>query len=76
VLRKADRPLPVREIADVVAAECHLDMSTIAAAKVVVANVRAALARPHKGLMCEKRGKEPTLYRVGVQQRDGRCGPG
>jgi hypothetical protein len=64
VLRKAGRPLTVREIADLVAAECHLDMSTIPAAKVVVANVRAALARPHEGLVCEKRGKEPMLYRV------------
>jgi hypothetical protein len=63
-LRKAERPLSVREIADVVAAECHMDMSTIPAANVVVANVRAALARPHEGLMCEKRGREPMLYRV------------
>jgi hypothetical protein len=65
VLRKADRPLSVREIAAEVAAECHMDMTTIPASKVVIANVRAALARPHEGLMCEKRGKEPMLYRVG-----------
>lgn len=64
VLRMADRPLSVREIAAEVAAECHLDMSTIAAANVVIANVRAALARPHEGLMAEKRGKEPMVYRV------------
>ena len=31
---------------------------------VVIANVCATLARPHEGLMCEKRGKEPTVYRV------------
>ena len=64
VLRKADRPLSVREIAAEVATECHLDMSTIPAANIVVANVRAALARPHEGLMCEKRGREPMVYRV------------
>jgi hypothetical protein len=52
VLRKAERPLSVCEIADVVATECHLDMSTIPAAEVVVANVRAALARPHEGGRC------------------------
>jgi hypothetical protein len=66
VLRKADRPLSVREIAAEVATECHLDMSTIGAANVVVANVRAALARPLEGLMCEKRGREPMVYRVSV----------
>ena len=42
----------------------HLNMSTITAANVVVANVRAAPARPHEGLMSEKRGKEPMVYRV------------
>jgi hypothetical protein len=65
VLRKADRPLTVREIADLVATECHLDMSTVHAASIVLSNVRAALARPHEGLMCEKRGREPMVYRVG-----------
>jgi hypothetical protein len=56
--------MSVREIADVIAAECHLDMSTIPAANAAVAHVRAVLARPHERLMCEKRGKEPMLYRV------------
>lgn len=64
VLRKAEKPLTVRETADLVAAECRLDMSTIRAANVVIANVRAALARPHEGLMAEKLGKEPMVYRV------------
>ncbi len=66
ILRKADRPLTVREIAAEVGAECHLDMSTIQTTKVVGANVRAALARPHEGLMCEKRGREPMVYRVSM----------
>lgn len=64
VLRKADQPLNVREIAERVGTECGLDMSTIEAANVVIANVRAALARPHEGLMCEKRGRKPMVYRV------------
>lgn len=66
VLRKADRPLSVREIAAEVATECHLDMSTIPAANVVVANVRAAVAKPHERLMSEKRGRGPMVYRVGT----------
>jgi hypothetical protein len=45
VQRRAERPMNVREIATDVAAECGLDMGTVAAANVVVANVRAALAR-------------------------------
>ena len=40
-------------------------MSTIQASKVLIANVRAALARPHEGLMCGKREKKPMVYRVG-----------
>jgi hypothetical protein len=64
VLRKAERPMTVREIAAEVAAKCRLDMSTIPVANVAVANVRAVLARPHEGLWAEKRGREPTVYRV------------
>jgi hypothetical protein len=64
VLRKAERPMTVREIAAVTAAECGLDMGTIPAANVVIANVRAALTRPHEGLLAVKRGREPMVYRV------------
>ena len=64
VLRRANRPLTVREIAGEVAAICGLDMSTIAAANVVVANTRAALSRPHDGLMSKKEGREPMVYWV------------
>jgi hypothetical protein len=64
VLRKAERPMTVREIAAEVAAKCRLDMSTIPVANVGVANVRAALARPYEGLWAEKRGRESTVYRV------------
>src|SRR5271156_5520825 len=39
VLRKAERSMTVREIAERVGAECGLDMSTIDAANVVIANV-------------------------------------
>lgn len=56
--------MTVREIAAVVAVECWLDMITIPAANVVIANVRAALARPHEGLLAEKRGREPMVYKV------------
>lgn len=62
---QAEKPLTVREVAERVSAERHLDMSTIEAANVVIANARAALARPHEGLLAEKRGKEPMVYRVG-----------
>ena len=64
VLRKADAPLTVREIAERMAEATGLDMATTKAANQVVANVRAALARPHEGLSCEKNGKEPMRYRV------------
>jgi hypothetical protein len=64
VLRKAEAPLTVREIAERVAEATGLDMSTTKAAGQVVANVRAALARPHEGLRCEKNGKEHMRYRV------------
>src|SRR5271155_2244193 len=59
VLRKAEEPLTVREIAERMAEVTGLDMATTKAANQVVANVRAALARPHEGLSCEKNGKEP-----------------
>jgi hypothetical protein len=79
ILQQADRPLSIRAIDAQVAAECHLDMSTIAAANVVVANVRAALARPHEGLMSESAGRSQWsigLIRVdsdGSAARPGRC---
>lgn len=62
ILRQSEKPMTVREVASAVGTQCSLDMSTIAAANVVVANVRAALARPHDGLRCEKRGREPMVY--------------
>jgi hypothetical protein len=65
VLRKSDEPLTVREIAERLAEGMGLDMSTTKAANQVVANVRAALARPHEGLSSEKNGKEPMRYRAG-----------
>ena len=64
VLRKSETALTVREIAERMAEATGLDMSTTKAAGQVVANVRAALARPHDGLQCEKNGKEPMRYRV------------
>ena len=64
VLRKAQEPLTVREIAERLAEAAGLDMGTTKAANLVVANVRAALARPHEGLSCEKNGKEPMRYWV------------
>jgi hypothetical protein len=65
VLRKSDAPMTVREIAERMAEATGLDIATTKAANQVVANVRAALARPHEGLRCEKNGKEPMRYRVG-----------
>jgi hypothetical protein len=41
VLRKAEKPLTVREIADQCAAECYLDMTAIPVGNVVIANIRA-----------------------------------
>jgi hypothetical protein len=64
VLRQADKPLTIREIAERVGPACGLDMSTTKAAHHVVASVRAALARPHDGVKCEKNGKESMVWRV------------
>jgi hypothetical protein len=57
--------MTVREIAARVATEYRLDMGLIAA-NVVVATVRAALARPHEGVIAEKRGQEPMAYHSGL----------
>jgi hypothetical protein len=57
--------LTVREIADLVAAGCQINMSTSSAVNAALVTIRAVLARPHEGLTREKRGKEPMLYRVG-----------
>lgn len=54
----------MREIAERLAEAARLDIATTKAANHVVANVRAALVRPHEGLSCEKNGKEPMRYRV------------
>ena len=63
VLRKAEAPLGIREIAERLGEAMGLDMSTTKAASQVVANVRAALARPHDGL--RGRGRQGALrYRV------------
>jgi hypothetical protein len=64
-LRAAEVPLTVREITSRVAVSTGLDVSTTAAMSQAVASVRAALARPHEGVCCEKRGKEPMVWRVG-----------
>jgi hypothetical protein len=53
-LRDASSPLTVREIACRVAAATGLDVSTTAAMSQAVASLRAALARPDEGLVCEK----------------------
>jgi hypothetical protein len=64
VLRAAASPLTVREMTVRVAEATGLDVSTTAAMGQALASVRAALARPHDGLVCEKRGKEPMVWRV------------
>jgi hypothetical protein len=64
VLRESEAPLTIREIAERLGEAMGLDMSTTKAASQVVANVRAALARPHDGLPGEKDGKEPMRYHV------------
>lgn len=52
-LREASQPMTVREIARAVAAAQGLDVSTRKAMTTLVANTRAALSRPHHGLVRE-----------------------
>lgn len=53
ILRVAQQPLSIREMAAAVAAAHGIDVSTKKALGVLVANTRAVLSRPHEGVVRE-----------------------
>lgn len=64
ILRQAEKPLTVRDVALLVAKEHGLDVSTAAALRPLIANVRSALSRPRDGILCSTRDDGLMVWAV------------
>jgi uncharacterized protein YigA (DUF484 family) len=56
LIREADRPLTVRDLAEAVAAAHGLDTSSPKAMRTLIANTRSAMSKPREGIVREDVG--------------------